>query len=89
VTGRQAFALRLAGTLIVALVSWAVPGYFATVPLGAIFGWSGHPAIPAAPVAVYIGLYLVVLPALCLAGAWRLMGWAGARIRGAEKHVSG
>jgi len=69
-----ALALRVAGTLVVATIAWAALGYLATVPLGAVFGWSGHPAIPAAPVAVYIVLYLVVLPALCLVGAWRLTG---------------
>jgi hypothetical protein len=47
-------------------------GYFATLPLGAIYGWSGHPAIPAAPAGVYVLVYLVVLPVLCLAGAWYL-----------------
>ena len=87
--GRLALALRLTGTLVVATVAWAILGYLLTLPLGAVFGWSGHPAIPAAPVAVYIGLYLVVLPAACLVGAWWLTGRVGARIRGAETHVSG
>jgi hypothetical protein len=44
------------------------------MPLGMVFGWSGHPAIPAAPIAVYVVLYLVVLPAFCLYGAWRIVG---------------
>ena len=72
----------MVGTLILGLAGWVVLGYLATLPLGAIFGWSGHPAIPDAPTGVYIGLYLVLLPALCLAGAWRVGGWFAARRRG-------
>lgn len=73
--------LRGAGTLILGLVGWAGLGYLATAPLGAIFGWSGHPAISDAPTAVYVIVYLVLLPALCLAGAWRLTRWLGGRSR--------
>jgi len=64
---------RVLATLLIAAVGWAVIGYLATVPLGALYGWSGHPAIPAAPLGVYIGLYLVVLPGACLLGARRLV----------------
>jgi hypothetical protein len=64
--------LRVVMTLILGLLAWVVLGYLATMPLGAIFGWSGHPALPDAPLGVYIGLYLVLVPALCFAGAWRL-----------------
>jgi hypothetical protein len=77
----MSFTLRAVGALLVGTVAWAVLGYLATVPLGAIFGWSGHPALPDAPAAVYVGLYLAVLPALCFFGAWHLMRWAAARRR--------
>ena len=72
-------ALRFLGTLVVAVVSWAVLGYLASAPLGAIYGWSGHPAIPAAPTAVYILVYAVVLPLLCLAGGWKITRWLEGR----------
>ena len=74
--------LRVVVTLILGLAGWVGLGYLATVPLGAIFGWSGHPAIPDAPAGVYIGLYLVLLPALCLTGAGRAGGWLAARRQG-------
>jgi hypothetical protein len=77
----MSFILRAVGALLVGAVAWAVLGYLATVPLGAVFGWSGHPALPDAPAAVYVGLYLVVLPALCFFGAWQVMRWAAARRR--------
>lgn len=64
--------LRVGMTLIIGLLAWVLLGYLATMPLGAIFGWSGHPAIPDAPVAVYLAVYLVIIPALALLGAWRL-----------------
>lgn len=67
-------ALRVVGTLVLATLSWALLGYFATLPLGAIYGWGGHPAIPSAPIGVYIALYGVVFPLLCLAAAWFVMG---------------
>lgn len=56
-------------------------GYLATMPLGAIFGWSGHPAMPAAPMAVYVAFYVVALPSFCLAGAWALIRPIEARLR--------
>jgi hypothetical protein len=69
---------RVLATLLIAAVGWAVIGYLATVPLGALYGWSGHPALPAAPPAVYIGLYLVALPVACLVGArWLVYGTRG------------
>jgi hypothetical protein len=74
-------ALRVAGTLVVAVIGWVVLSLLATGALGAIYGWGGHPAIPAAPLPVYITLYLVVLPMLSVAGGWRLTHWAARRIR--------
>lgn len=67
-------ALRLLGTLVAAAFGWVVLGYLATGVLGAMYGWGGHPAIPAAPMAVYVVVYGVVLPILCLAGAWKVTG---------------
>ena len=66
--------VRVIVTLLLGVVAWAVLGFLATAPLGAIYGWSGHPSVPAAPMAVYVGLYLVVLPIVCLAGAWWVVG---------------
>jgi hypothetical protein len=55
----------------------------ATIPLGAMFGWSGHPAIPDAPLLVYVALYAVLLPGMSLMAGWRLTGriarWVGSR----------
>jgi hypothetical protein len=85
--GAGRFLLRALGTLVVALPAWTILGYLLTAPLGAIYGWSGHPAIPAAPVPVYVGLYLVVLPALCLAGAWTLVRWIENRLRARRRAV--
>jgi hypothetical protein len=82
-TSTVAFIWRLIGTLVVAVAGWALLGYLASAPLGAIYGWTGHPSMPAAPTAVYVGLYLVVLPAVCLFVAWRFVRWIAARIRGA------
>jgi hypothetical protein len=65
--------LRVAATVVVGFVCWVAVGYLVTAPLGAIYGWSGHPSIPAAPTEVYVGLYLVVLPVVCLLAAWRLV----------------
>lgn len=65
---------RVLGTLVLAPISWVLLGYFATLPLGAIYGWGGHPAIPSAPLGVYIALYGVVFPLACLAAAWFVMG---------------
>jgi hypothetical protein len=79
--------LHVIATLVVALAAWGLLGYLATAPLGAIYGWSGHPSIPAAPMAVYVGLYLIVLPAICLFGAWTIMRWIEARIRGRRRHL--
>jgi hypothetical protein len=72
--------MRLVGTAVVALPCWAIFGYLATAPLGAIYGWSGHPAIPAAPTSVYIGFYLVVLPIVCGLLGWRVAGLIGKRL---------
>ena len=74
-------ALRLLGTVVVAAIGWIVAGYLATAPLGAIYGWSGHPAIPAAPLAIYIGLYAVMLPLLAIAAGWKIVRWVEARWR--------
>lgn len=65
---------RLAVSLVLAVIGWALLGYLATLPLGAFYGWSGHPAIPAAPWSVYLALYAVVLPGVCLAGGWYIAG---------------
>jgi hypothetical protein len=74
-------ALRVAGTLVVAVIGWVILSLLATGALGAIYGWGGHPAIPAAPLPVYIILYLVVLPVLCLAAGWQVTGWIETRMR--------
>ena len=74
VTRAVSVALRLLGTLVLATISWVLLGYFATLPLGAIYGWGGHPALPSAPIGVYIALYGGVFPLLCLAAAWVVMG---------------
>jgi hypothetical protein len=66
--------LRGLATLILGVLAWGCLGYLATLPLGMVFGWTGHPAIPGAPTAVYVGLYLVLLPVVCLVGAWRAVG---------------
>jgi hypothetical protein len=80
--------LRVACTLVLAVVCWAILGFLATAPLGALYGWSGHPSIPAAPVAVYVGIYLIVLPALCLIGAWKLVGMIGRKLSMRRKGAS-
>ena len=67
--------MRILLTTIVAALGWILVGYLLTVPLGAIFGWSGHPAIPAAPTEVYLTLYAGLLPALCLLLAWKTTRW--------------
>lgn len=74
-TKRSIAFLILRGTCVIVLTTacWAILGYLATAPLGALYGWSGHPSIPNAPVSVYIGLYLIVLPILCLFVAWKLV----------------
>jgi hypothetical protein len=58
------------------LASWAGIGLLTTVPLGTIYGWSGHPAMPDAPFSVYVLVYLLALPALCFGGSWKLTSWA-------------
>jgi hypothetical protein len=65
--------LRALGVGLLATLAWVILGYLLTMPLGLLFGWSGHPAIPDAPLSVYVGLYGVVLPAGCLFGAWNLV----------------
>ena len=74
--------LRVLGTILVGLLGWVLLGYLLTVPLGAIYGWSGHPAVPDAPVPMYVAVYLVILPGLCLFGAWRVVCRTENRIRG-------
>lgn len=83
---RQAIALFIRGlcVLVIASVAWVILGYLATAPLGLMFGWSGHPSIPNAPAAVYVGLYLVLLPVICLVGAWKLIGWFVGRMARAK-----
>jgi hypothetical protein len=73
--------VRVLVTLLLAAGAWVVLGFLATAPLGAIYGWSGHPSIPAAPIWVYYTLYLAVLPVVCVGGAWMLVG-AVARLLG-------
>jgi hypothetical protein len=77
-------ALRLLATLVVGTISYVVLGYLAVAPLGAIYGWGGHPAMPSAPMPLYYTLYVGVLPVLCLAGAWKLTRWLEARWRGSR-----
>ena len=60
-------------TLLVAAALWALLAYFSSRPLGAFYGWSGHPPVPAAPQWVYVTLFLVVLPVLSLALGWALV----------------
>ena len=83
-SSRVMLAARGVATIIVAFLCWVVVGYLVTAPLGAIYGWSGHPSIPAAPTEVYIGLYLVVLPVVCLLAGWRLVVLAEAAFRRAR-----
>ena len=66
--------IRALATVVLAAIGWAVVGYVATAPLGAIYGWGGHPAMPSAPWSVYVALYFVTLPAVCLIGGWFLAG---------------
>ena len=82
-----AILLRAIATLLLAAAAWVLLGYLATAPLGAIFGWAGHPSIPAAPVAIYVAVYLIALPALCLFAAWKLVVWIGARVRNRTAQV--
>jgi hypothetical protein len=77
--------LRAVATLLLGALAWAVLGYLATAPLGVIYGWQGHPSVPAAPAAVYVGLYLVALPAVCLWAAWFLIGLVIQRVGGRPK----
>ena len=77
--GPRSSFLRAIGAVILATVLWVVLGFAATSPLGAIYGWSGHPAIPAAPVPVYVLVYLVALPAVSLGFGWKVMRWAADR----------
>jgi hypothetical protein len=68
-------------TLLVAAPVWALLAYLSTGPLGALYGWSGHPSLPNAPTWVYVALYLAVLPIVSLAGA-------GAIVRAVARQVS-
>ena len=70
------------GTLVfvIAVVLWVVAGFLVTAPLGAIYGWSGHPSIPAAPMSVYVIVYLFVLPVACIAAAWKTALWVESRL---------
>lgn len=64
--------IRIGVTAVLACISWVVLAYVVTAPLGAVYGWGGHPPIPSAPRSVFFGLYLVVLPLVCLGVSWRL-----------------
>jgi hypothetical protein len=77
--------LRAACALALAVICWAILGYLATAPLGALYGWSGHPAVPAAPVAVYVMVYLIVLPVVCLIGAWKTVVILGRKLPAQER----
>jgi hypothetical protein len=81
--------IRIVGVLVVASAGWVALGFLATAPLGAIYGWSGHPAIPSAPTSVYIAVYLIALPALCLFAGWKLTGWIDGRIRRRGRRSTG
>ena len=77
---RSSLLWRIPLTLVLAAAAWAVLGYFASAPLASIYGWtSGHPPIPNAPNSIYIGLYLVVLPLICLLGTWMVVSWIAKR----------
>lgn len=65
---------------MIALLAWVVLGYFVLGLMGAIFGWSGHPALPSAPIEAYFIVYLIVLPAICLFAGWRTTRWIESRI---------
>ena len=75
----MSLAIRGVATLLVGSAAWVIVGYAALIPLGAIFGWSGHPAMPAAPLWVYGGVYLVALPISCLYVGWRMVTWFAGR----------
>lgn len=60
---------------MIALLAWVVLGYFVLGLMGAIFGWSGHPALPSAPIEAYFIVYLIALPVICLIAGWRLLRW--------------
>lgn len=77
--------IQLVIALILAAVAWALLGYLLTAPLGAIYGWGGHPAMPAAAWNVYVILYFVLLPVVCLALGWYVGGWV---IRAAARRTS-
>lgn len=76
----MALALRLLATLILAAIGWVLLGYAAIFLLGVVYGWSGHPAMPQAPWALYVALYGVALPVVCLVLAWKLT-------RGIQTHL--
>jgi hypothetical protein len=73
-------AIRCGIALLVGSLCWIVVGYAALIPLGAIFGWSGHPALPAAPLWVYGGLYVAALPILCFYWGWKITKWFAERV---------
>lgn len=62
---------RLLVAILAATVLWLGLGFLATMPLGLLFGWSGHPAIPAAPAWVYLALYAGLLPLFCMFVGWK------------------
>ena len=72
--------LRIGFAFLITVILWVVGGFLLTAPLGAIFGWSGHPAIPAAPMLVYVIVYLVLLPVACGFVAWKSARWVEKRI---------
>ena len=55
---------------MLAAVAWALLGYLPTAPLGAIYGSSGHPAMPAAPWNIDVLLYFILRPVVCLVDGW-------------------
>ena len=82
--GWAARILAAASTLVLGAVLWTAAAYLLTAPLGAIYGWSGHPPLPGAPTWVWVLLYLVLLPMSSLTVAWcvvRALLRAGARRR--------
>jgi hypothetical protein len=57
--------------LFIGSTAWILLGYASLIPLGAVFGWSGHPALPAAPPWIYGLIHFIALPIVCLYVGWR------------------
>ena len=81
-------ALRVVASLVLAAALWLVLAYLATAPLGALYGWGGHPSFPRAPASVLWALGAGVIPAVSLAASWWLTGRV-ARVLGASENVKG